>query len=741
MEKHKDLFEGLSDDSIQEIVNIIRLNKVKTKLRSEDKDTVALKQSYNSISNTLTNLENEFNKVLTYTSNVIKIQDAKRISLESSRKENYMEQFAGGREQINSGLTSFSYAEFTENLNVLAEQTNTLAEKLGQLDLSGAGGGGGTGGAGGSGLLDVIPSSLKSLGIGLGLNLAGEGLDYFGQPQAGAFAKIGGDVATYAGLGAGIGALAGAPVLDLGGLTVGAGAIIGGGIGLGKGLYDYGSTAIGAGEEKTSKTGTPSNLNKDKEEAEKRIHEKEEEPKQSKVSKQLLKNAKDAVKVTLPNAPNSSATGGATQQQTSMLSSFTIWLGNAFRNAIDIVSSTLGIGAGASSGGMDLGLSPLSGVLDSIARAEGTFKTGYNTSLGNGAFLPGGKEQNLVGMSLTEVLSLGDYMLHNKNNRYNSSALGRYQIVGTTLRAAAAALGMDLNTTKFDATTQDKLAMWIIKKQGLGAWEGFKSHPEELTNAMSAAGKISGQINAPGTTNMTGGNISGNISSSFGMRTLNGKQEKHLGVDIRTPTGTPLYAASDGIIEYARVSPGGDGHGGQGLAVQIKAGEDLYFTYGHLSKLNVQESQGVKKGDLIGLSGGDTGDAREGKSTGAHLHFEIRKGNGGWGTQIDPQEFLERNSWIVQGNSGSEEGKPKPVAQSFRPVKLPNGKKAPAFTVTDEQTRALYRTGGGGGAPIGMNDRKPKSPASTPPRSVKTDRTWSQWWMTSVMGVDRKLVQ
>jgi murein DD-endopeptidase MepM/ murein hydrolase activator NlpD len=660
-----------------------------------------------------------------------------------------MEQNTGGSAESNSGLTSFSFAEFTENLNALTEKTNTLAEKLGQLDLSGGDVGGsdpditdladlaGRGGLSAGALTTAAFAGLAALTTGAMVY----GLDSFMKSTQGDEHQQANGLKRY-GM---------EPIYNEQGFTAGwkidgknySNADInkaqeGDPLFYYKMVRDaYGPNNRGGGADKAREwlkknakpgtttdkqiTGTNADLTKKKEEAEKRIRPKKEEPKQDKVSKQLVKNAANAVKVIRPNAPNSSATGGATQQQSSMLSSFTTWLGNAFRSAKEFITNTFGVPPG----GMDLGLTPNAGVLDAIARAEGTFQTGYNTSLGNGMFLPGGKEQNLVGMSLKEVLDLGDYMLRNKNNRFNSSALGRYQIVGTTLRGAAAALGMDLNTTKFDAVTQDKLAMWILKAQGLGAWEGFKAHPEELANAMAAAG----QINAPGSTTMTGGKVSDYITSGFGFRMLNGSRENHLGVDVKMPTGTPLYAASDGIIEYAKVSPGGDGHGGQGLAVQIKAGEGLYFTYGHLSKLNVQKEQAVKKGDLIGLSGGDTGDARDGKSTGAHLHFEIRKGGGGWGTQIDPLEFLKRNEWIVAGNPDLTK---EPIwlktlmAPLLQPNKKPNIPNMP------------YNPGGGivSADPNNARAQALAQRPKTPPATKKKSSWEPNWFMKYVMGVD-----
>ncbi len=143
-------------------------------------------------------------------------------------------------------------------------------------------------------------------------------------------------------------------------------------------------------------------------------------------------------------------------------------------------------GGGGGGGGGGSAITGNVGVLDAIAQAEGTYNTGYNTSLGHGAYLPGGREMNLTSMTLSQVLDAQRGMLNHPDNNFNSSAMGRYQIVSTTLRDAARNLGMDLETTKFDQATQDRMAMWILEKQGLGAWEGFKRHPELRARAEQA---------------------------------------------------------------------------------------------------------------------------------------------------------------------------------------------------------------------------------------------------------------
>jgi murein DD-endopeptidase MepM/ murein hydrolase activator NlpD len=760
--KYKVIFEGLEDDSIQEIVNIIRLNKVKTRTRSSEDKTeepvvVTLKQTYTSISNTLTDIENEFNKVLTYTSNFIKIQDAKRTSFESARKEAYMEQNTGGSAESNSGLTSFSFAEFTENLNALTEKTNTLAEKLGQLDLSG----GGDGGPDITDLVDLAAGEVLSAGALTAAVFAGlatlttvamvYGLDSFmkstqgeEQQQANGLKRYGME-----------------PIYNEQGFTAGwkidgknySNADInkaqeGDPLFYYKMVRDaYGPNNRGGASDKAREwlkkntkpgtttdkqiTGTNADLTKKKEEAEKRIRPKKEEPKQDKVSKQLVKNAANAVKVIRPNAPGSEAiTGGARQQQSSMLSSFTTWLGNAFQSAKDFFTRNV-TGNYTPSGNirddfkdiMDRAIA-LGDPYPEITAAQWAWESGYGSRMPAGSNNPFG--QHAV-ESQPHVVA-----------RDNGTGQMQMYVKYNSIDDAIAAHVKKWNKNIPEGLTPQQAIEALVKN-------GYNPNPAYASSILSVlssnninvneinAGRNlinSGLITASGFTNMTGGKVSGsNITSGYGFRMLNGSWEKHLGVDVSVPTGTPLYAASDGIIEYAKVSPGGDGHGGQGLAVQIKAGEGLYFTYGHLSKLNVQKEQAVKKGDLIGLSGGDTGDARDGKSTGAHLHFEIRKGGGGWGTQIDPLEFLKRNKWIVAGNPDLTNSEPIWLKTLMAPLLQPNKK--------PNIPNMPYNPGGG----IVSADPNARAQAlaqrpKTPPAPKKKSSWEPNWFMKYVMGVD-----
>jgi murein DD-endopeptidase MepM/ murein hydrolase activator NlpD len=104
--------------------------------------------------------------------------------------------------------------------------------------------------------------------------------------------------------------------------------------------------------------------------------------------------------------------------------------------------------------------------------------------------------------------------------------------------------------------------------------------------------------------------LDGTLTSRFGIR--NGR--RHDGIDIGAPEGTEIRAAADGKVLYA-----GDQQTGYGNLVIIRHAEDMITVYAHNQKNLVREDQQVKQGEIIALVG------RTGRSTGPHLHFEIRK--------------------------------------------------------------------------------------------------------------------
>ena len=105
----------------------------------------------------------------------------------------------------------------------------------------------------------------------------------------------------------------------------------------------------------------------------------------------------------------------------------------------------------------------------------------------------------------------------------------------------------------------------------------------------------------------------------------------HTGIDIEAPIGAPVVAAADGVVALVATSTDGHGHTtGYGTYVVIAHAQGYYSLYAHLSGVLVAAGQLVQQGQPVGLVG------TTGKSTGPHLHFEIRK-DGGF---LDPLPYV-----------------------------------------------------------------------------------------------------
>ncbi len=104
------------------------------------------------------------------------------------------------------------------------------------------------------------------------------------------------------------------------------------------------------------------------------------------------------------------------------------------------------------------------------------------------------------------------------------------------------------------------------------------------------------------------------MTSPFGYRSdpLLGFTKRHTGMDFACPPGNPIYATGDGVVVLAKYD-----HSGYGRHIEIDHGFGYMTRYAHMSRLDVEEGQVVRRGDCIGLSG------RSGRITGPHLHYEV----------------------------------------------------------------------------------------------------------------------
>ncbi len=117
------------------------------------------------------------------------------------------------------------------------------------------------------------------------------------------------------------------------------------------------------------------------------------------------------------------------------------------------------------------------------------------------------------------------------------------------------------------------------------------------------------------------------ITSGFGYRRdpFNGRGAMHAGIDFKGPIGSPIYAAADGRVTFAGQKSG------YGNAIEITHGNGMLTRYAHLSRIGVTVGQQIAAGATIGGLGST------GRSTGPHLHFEVRIND----RAVNPRPFLE----------------------------------------------------------------------------------------------------
>lgn len=123
------------------------------------------------------------------------------------------------------------------------------------------------------------------------------------------------------------------------------------------------------------------------------------------------------------------------------------------------------------------------------------------------------------------------------------------------------------------------------------------------------------------------------VTSGFKMRfhPILQKWRAHLGVDYAAPTGTPVRAVGNGVVEFAGMQ------NGFGNVVFIKHGNNHTTVYAHLSRISVKRGQSVSQGQTVGAVGAT------GWATGPHLHFEFRVN----GAQRDPLAMARQSTAVA----------------------------------------------------------------------------------------------
>lgn len=145
-----------------------------------------------------------------------------------------------------------------------------------------------------------------------------------------------------------------------------------------------------------------------------------------------------------------------------------------------------------------------------------------------------------------------------------------------------------------------------------------------IRNVAGAYGKLTSQLDGIPVLPPVVGSVE--VTSGFGTRVdpFMRQLAVHSGVDLRGDTGEPVRAAASGVVTFAAQ------HGGYGNMVEIDHGNGLATRYAHLSAIAVKEGMTVPAGAIVGRIGST------GRSTGPHLHYEVRLN----GDAVDPQRYL-----------------------------------------------------------------------------------------------------
>ncbi len=142
--------------------------------------------------------------------------------------------------------------------------------------------------------------------------------------------------------------------------------------------------------------------------------------------------------------------------------------------------------------------------------------------------------------------------------------------------------------------------------------------------ALLLASRAKGSTTAP---KVTKNALFGRISSKFGNRInpITGATQFHNGIDIPTPTGTPIVALRNGyVLQINKTELGGN-------QLRIKLSDNYTLGFSHLSKTLLKEKSKFKAGQILAYSGAT------GKVTGAHIHFTVRNPQN---ELIDPVKYL-----------------------------------------------------------------------------------------------------
>ena len=132
-----------------------------------------------------------------------------------------------------------------------------------------------------------------------------------------------------------------------------------------------------------------------------------------------------------------------------------------------------------------------------------------------------------------------------------------------------------------------------------------------------------------------------NVTSGFGPRW----GRLHSGVDLEA-NDEKVKSPADGIVTYTATDEGPCGG-----TIKIDHPNGYSSGYCHIQRIDVKRGQLVRKGDVIGITGGGVGDPGKGRSDGPHLHFTLKKN----GQLVDPMKFLDKDALDLGDILGGKE--------------------------------------------------------------------------------------
>ncbi len=656
---------------------LISPNKTQVESVANDNNYELTKSNLITISNSFTSLQNTFNKIYSHTLNVRNLHQYEEKRLANIKRENSIESKIAppSSTPLSAAGDGSTLASTAATLDKLASSVDQLNEKMKNINL----GGGGMSSAGQ--LADAIPTSSRTrLGrfAGRALGAVGIGLDVYGRYQEGQSAGqiaagVGGGLAGAAALGqagAALGALGGpaAPV------TVPLGAFIGSAIGyfggsyagdaaydtfnqraMGGGVKANGAYLIGERGPEVLMLGGLSG----------RVIANGQRGKTSQSEKYLTaaadRSSRAAAKVIKGQPPGPTS-------YSSKLSNYLSSLFSNMPNWLNRIKDWLGLGNnGAPPGTLGAGqyaaIGDLSGVtgewkndaefltaVDEVARkynidandllgliyneSAGTFDPAIKNSIGATGlfqFMPQYFDTAAIArMSRAEQVRLADERIFAANGLPRGANAGQLY-AAVFLPTIARNAGWQGVLTRegeryYEANARDK--------QGRRA--GLDSNKDGVIDFGDLASIISGHRTRMGlgpSPSLVGvmstqgfvTPVSGLAGSGF--RTPD--RPDHEGLDFPIPAGSAVRAAKAGTIISART------RGGYGYTIDIDHGGGVVTRYAHLREY-VRRTGAVQAGDIIAYSGGVPGEPGAGRTTGAHLHFEVIVN----GTQVDPAQFL-----------------------------------------------------------------------------------------------------